>query len=151
MDVNLFVAESIPFGDEAVSTTNPKDPEHTIPDQYYVPPPEQSDEYLTMKVLFPRGEVCQLSETVHYKQGLEGNQIGQWNEKPLLDTMLYTTEFPDGEDMEVVANTAAESIFYHCDASFKYFILFKSIIYPKSMYKSVNKIDGYINFKNQVP
>ena len=42
-NVEVFIVEKIPFGDEAVFTTNPKDPEHVMPDQDDAPTPYQSD------------------------------------------------------------------------------------------------------------
>ena len=54
-DVEEFIVENIPLGDEAVSTTKPKDLEHVILDQYNAPTPNHSDEHLTMELLFPRG------------------------------------------------------------------------------------------------
>ena len=58
-DVEECFVENIPFVDEAVSSTNPKEPERIMPYQDGVPTPEKSDEYITMEVLFPRGKVYQ--------------------------------------------------------------------------------------------
>ena len=82
--------ENIPFGDEDVFTTKLKNPEPVMPYQDDAPTPDQSDEYLTIKVLFPRVKGYQQALIMHHKRDLEGNPIRQHNENPLLDTRVYT-------------------------------------------------------------
>ena len=88
---------------------------------------------------------------MHRKQDLKGNLIGQWNFNPLLNTMVYTTEFPNEEAIEVAVNTATESIFHHCDADGNKFMLFNSIMDHKSAEKPVKKSYDYITRNNQAP
>ena len=76
-------------------------------DQDYAPTPDQSDEYLTMKVIFPSGGVYQQVVITHRKWYLEVYLMGQRIANPLLYTRVWTTEFPDGEVINISANTAA--------------------------------------------
>ena len=43
-NVEELVVENTPFGDEAISTTNPKDTEHVMPEEDDAPTTEQSNE-----------------------------------------------------------------------------------------------------------
>ena len=70
----IFV-ENFHFGDGAVSTTNPKYPEHDIPKQDDASTLEQFFEYLTMIVLFPRGQGYQWAVITHRRWDLEGKLI----------------------------------------------------------------------------
>ena len=94
----------------------PKDTEHVMSEQDDAPTPDQSDEYLVTKLLLTRVEGYQRTVITHHKPYLEGNLIRQQNVNPILDTRLYTTEFPYGEAIEISVNTAADSIFHNFDA-----------------------------------
>ena len=84
-DVEESIVENTPFVDEAVYTTKPRDPEHVIIEQDDAPPPENSNEYLTTKVILPRNEGYQKAVIKQRKWDLEGNLIGQRNTNLMLE------------------------------------------------------------------
>ena len=70
-DVEESVVGNIHFGDEAISTTKHKDPEHAISYQDDAPTPYHYNGYLTMKLLFPIFEGYQLTVIMHRESHLE--------------------------------------------------------------------------------
>jgi hypothetical protein len=63
--------------------------------------------YLTAKVLLPRGEESFKGTVVGRKKGADGNPIGLANSNPILDTREYEVEFPDGTFDSYTANIIA--------------------------------------------
>jgi hypothetical protein len=61
---------------------------------------------------------CDLDDTVR----------GRANAKPLLDTINYETEFPDGKSDEYTANVIAEHMYAQCDIEGRQYNLTEDII-----------------------
>ena len=77
--------------------------------------------------------------------------MGQRNANSLLDIRVYTAYFPDGDTINIDANTAAEYIFHYFELYGNKFMLFKAIMDHKSTEKYFKKSEGYITHKNQAP
>ena len=67
-----------------------------------------------MKVIIPRAKGCQLSVITYRKQELKENLIIKCNVNLILDTRVYTSEFPGGDSVDVLANISADSILQSC-------------------------------------
>ena len=50
----------------------------------------------------------------------EGKDIGNVNYNPLLNTLMYDVEFPDGNIKKYAANIIAENILVNCDSEGHY-------------------------------
>ena len=66
-----------------------------------------------------------------------GELVGTQNNNPILDTHVYTVEFPEGECAEVSANVIAEHMFSQCDPDGRQFQLLQSIVDHKSDFITV--------------
>ena len=78
----------------------------------------------------------------------KGKVIGNANDNPLLNTLMYDVEFPDGNIKKYAANIIAENILVNCDSEGHYSSLMSCIIDHKCDGSAV-KMDGkYIKSKN---
>jgi hypothetical protein len=62
------------------------------------------------------------------KRDRDGNLIGKANHDPILDTRLYTVEFPDGKEAEYSANIIAETRLSMCDEEGNQYLLLNHIV-----------------------
>ena len=85
-DYDVFAEDSEmePFDEEAVK---PEADEFT---------PEAYDEYLTARVMVPRGGEATSAIVRRRKRDHDGQPIGLRNTNPIMDTREYEVEFPDG-------------------------------------------------------
>ncbi len=79
------------------------------------PDTEAYDQYITAKVMLPRGDVLEKAIVTSRKRDANGALIGRANANPLLDTRVYEVQFSDGASSEYSANVIAENIFATVD------------------------------------
>mmetsp|Transcript_29643 Transcript_29643/g.45323 ORF Transcript_29643/g.45323 Transcript_29643/m.45323 type:complete len:103 (-) Transcript_29643:8-316(-) len=79
----------------------------------------------------------------------DGNIVGNYDDNPHLNTMLYDVEFPDGEIREYAANVIAEIMYAQVDADVHMHTMLDSIIedYTKDD-NAVEQGDMYIVTKS---
>ena len=71
---------------------------------------EAYDEYISSKVLIPRGDTVLPAIVKRRKRDENGNLIGRSNTNPYLNTSVYDVEFDDGTVEAIAANQIAENI-----------------------------------------
>jgi hypothetical protein len=86
------------------------------------------DTLINIDVLLPKGEGDALVKVTQCSVDSNGKVIGEFNENPLLNTILYECEFEDGTAKEYTANMIASNIFQEMDADgysslFLYYII----------------------------
>jgi len=67
----------------------PFDEEGTMPEDDDTPDTEAHDQYITAKVMLPRGDVLEKAIVTSRKRDANGALIGRANSNPLLDTRVY--------------------------------------------------------------
>jgi hypothetical protein len=93
---------------------------------------ESLDEYLTAQVILPQGDEMRKATVVSRKRDASGNPMGLANTNPILDTRVYTVEFPDGVAQEYSANVIAESIYSQVDNEGQEFLMLDEIVDHRS-------------------
>ena len=58
----------------------------------------------------------------------DDNVIGRANKNPILDTRGYIVNFEDGDQVELSANTIAQSMYAQCDPDGDQYVMFDSIV-----------------------
>jgi hypothetical protein len=71
--------------------------------------PETGDNYLSAKLMLPKGGVMIKGRMAAQKQDRDGNPIGLANDNPILDTQSYIVDFDNGNQTELTANMIAKS------------------------------------------
>jgi hypothetical protein len=118
-----------PYGDD-VEGNSFLMPEADFVDAAGKPMLQQSfmDTLINIDVLLPKGEGDALAKIMQHSVDSNGKVIGEFNENPLLNTVLYKCEFKDGTMKEYTANMIASNIFQESDADgysslFLYYII----------------------------
>ena len=57
----------------------------------------------------------QAAKVIRWSVDADGQVIGSFNENPLLNTLVYDVEFPDGAIKKYAANIIAENVLTQCD------------------------------------
>ena len=78
----------------------------------------------------------------------DGEIIGIYDNNPILNTMVYDVEFPDGEVREYSANTIAENIYAQVDTGGHSYNIMDGIVYYKKVDNAISKEDKYIVTKS---
>lgn len=71
----------------------PFDEDEIMPEDDELPDTEAYDQYITAKMMLPRGETFEKSIVRSRKCDADGIFIGKANANPLLDTRLYKVQF----------------------------------------------------------
>ena len=74
-----------------------------------------TDMLLRAEVLLPQGEEIKSAKVIARSKDDNGNVIGSYNENPLLNSIIYDVEFPDGEIREYAANMIAQNMYSQID------------------------------------
>ena len=99
--------DDLPFDD--VSTSIPE--EDIIDDQGRpLHPSSVADMMMNSEVLLTQGEENRLSKVIKRSVDSYGKVIGNYNELPVLNTMLYDVQFTDGSIKKYSVNLIAENI-----------------------------------------
>ena len=79
-------------------------------------PSSAADLLMNAEVLPPQGEDNRLAKVIKRSVNSDGKVIGNYNELPVLNTMLYDVQFPDGSIKPYSANLIAKNILMQADS-----------------------------------
>ena len=105
--------DDLPFDE-----VSPSIPEADIIDDQGRPlhPSSAVDLPMNAEVLLPQGEEKRLAKVIKRSVDSDGKVIGNYNELPVLNTMLYDVQFPDGSIKPYSANLIAKNILMQVDS-----------------------------------
>ena len=101
------------------------------------------DALINAEVLLPNDYGTALACVVKRVVGGDGKLIGEYNDNPLLNSLLYECEFDDGTVKEYAVNTIASNIFIESDADGFLSLILYHIIDHKSSGEAVAMADKY--------
>ena len=111
--------------------------------------PDTQDNYVGAKVNLSFGVMMRSGSVKQQDRDSKGELFGTRNSNPILDTLSYKVEFPDGDVDEFIANMIAENMFSQCDDAVNQYHLMSGIVNHKSNYKAVSKSDRYVVIRVQ--
>ena len=76
-----------------------------------------TDGLINAEVLLPIGDSCAMATVISAALDDSGMLIGEHNDNPLLNTLKYICEFPDGTVKEYSANVIATNLFAESDSN----------------------------------
>ena len=106
------------------------------------------DHLIHAEVTLPQGENMQLAKVVGRTRNDDGTQIGTFDIDPMLNTLVYDVQFPDGSVKEYAANTIAENIYSQVDPEGYSLTLLDEIVDFKKDENALNKADKYVTTKS---
>ena len=107
-----------------------------------------TDVLINSEVLLPHGEDLQMAKVLGRTLDKQGRVVGNPDDNPLLNTLMYDVEFPDGNIKKYAANIIAENVLVNCDSEGHYSNLMSCIIDHKSDGSALKDEDGYIKTKS---
>ena len=107
-----------------------------------------TDQLIHAEVHLPQGDSIKAARVIGRSKDSNGQIIGVYDENPLLNTLVYDVEFPDGDIKEYSANVIAENMYAQVDPDGHVHTLLDAIIsYDKSP-TALAKCDMYITTKS---
>ena len=102
-----------------------------------------ADLLMNNEVLLPQGEEKRLAKVIKRSANSEGKVIGNYNELPLLNTMLYDVQFPDGSIKPYSASLISENILMQADSDGLHHQLLEGILDNFKDKRAIEKKDQY--------
>ena len=102
------------------------------------------DALVNAELLLPQGESMAMAKVVRRAVDDDGRLVGTYNENPVLNTLVYEVEFPDGQIQQYAANLIAENILQQVDSSGQHSQRLQGILDVKRERNAVSKKDGFV-------
>jgi hypothetical protein len=107
-----------------------------------------TDHLINAELRLPQGENLQSAKVIGRSKDEHGLNVGTYDSNPLLNTMLYDVEFPDGAIREYSANIIAENIYAQVDTEGHSYNILDGIVDYKKESNATSKSDKYIMTKS---
>jgi hypothetical protein len=107
-----------------------------------------TDTLINAEVLLPLEDSQAIARVVRQMVDSEGKLIGENNDNPLLNTLVYECKFNDGTTREYAANTIASNIFMESIADGFSSSFLYHIVDHKSSGEAIKMADKYITTKS---
>ena len=108
--------EFVPYEDEdmnPISMLNDDDPVDKNGIATFERP--MTDTLINAELTLPHGEVQQSARVISRVIDDNGNYVGNYDDNPVLNTLLYNVKFSDGTVREYTANTIIENMYSQVD------------------------------------
>jgi hypothetical protein len=103
------------------------------------------DRLINAEVQLQLGEKILPAKVVRRALGPDGHVTGEYHENPMLNSIVYEAEFPDGEIKEYSANVIAENMLTQVDSEGFSLTMIEGIVdYRKDEATAVSKADMYV-------
>jgi hypothetical protein len=107
-----------------------------------------TDLLIHAEVLLPQGDTMQQAKVIQRSKSPSGDTVGTYDSNPLLNSILYDVEFPDGAIKEYSANIIAENMYSQIDSDGYSNTLLDSIIDYRSDGNAITKENKYVMTKS---
>ena len=107
-----------------------------------------TDYLIHAEVLLPQGEEFQSAKVKGRSKDINGTSIGTFDSNPILNSIVYDVEFPDGAVKQYAANTIAENMYSQLDHEGHSQSILDSIIDYKTDGNAVQKDKMYVVTKS---
>ena len=107
-----------------------------------------TDYLIHAEVNLPKGEEMQRAKVIGRSKSDDGRILGMYDDNPMLNTLLYDVQFPDGTIKEYAANIIAENMFSQVDADGYSHTILEAIVDHKKDDEAVDRADKYIQTKS---
>ena len=102
------------------------------------------DKLINVEIYVQHGDALEKGKVIGRSIGPDGTTTGQYDDNPILNSVIYDVEFPDGQVKEHAANVIAENMLCRVDEDGFSNALLESIISWKKDDSVVDKVDKHI-------
>ena len=107
-----------------------------------------TDMLIHAEVLLPQGEQVKSAKVKGRAKDGDGNIIGTFDDNPLLNSLLYDVEFPDGTVKQYAANTIAQNMYAQVDVNGHSHVLLDAILDHARDSTAVDCKDKYVTTRS---
>ena len=107
-----------------------------------------TDMLIHSEVHLPQGDTMRSAKVLGRSKGPDGKIIGSYDHNPLLNTLVYDVQFPDGEIREYSANVIAENMYAQVDSDGHVTTLLDAIVDYKKDASALPKSEKYLTTKS---
>ena len=107
-----------------------------------------SDILLNAELHLPSGESEQLAKVVRRAVDKDGRLIGSFDKNPMLNTLVYEVQFPDGTLKHYSANIIAENILQQVDSAGHHSHTLEGILEARKGKKALGKDNAFVVDRN---
>ena len=107
-----------------------------------------ADGLINAEVLLPIGDSKAMATVISCAVDDDGRLIGEHNDNPMLNSLMYMCEFPDGTVKEYSANVIASNLYAEADSNGHASVFLYKIVDHRSSGEAVKMSDKYITSKN---
>ena len=107
-----------------------------------------TDTLISAEVLLPQGEELKSATVIGRTKNDFGQEVGSFHNNPLLNTIIYDVQFPDGSIREYAANVIAQNMYMQVDSEGRSTLLLKSILDYSMDSTAVPMSDKYVTTKS---
>ena len=100
--------------------------------------------------MLPHEKTQQMANFILCTINSNGNIIVTFDENPVLNSLVYDVEFPDGAVKNYVANVISENVLIQVDSSGFYTKALDKIVLHRKLVNAVSMKDEYVNIKRGV-
>ena len=76
---------------------------------------KSADQRIHWKARLPHGDRIEIAKVLGRKRNADGNFLGRAHKNPILDSRVFTVQFPDGDEKDYAYNVLAEQLFEQVD------------------------------------
>lgn len=102
------------------------------------------DRMINAEILLQQGDKMQMGKVVGRAVNTKGHTMGTYDNNPMLNSIIYDVEFPDGEIKEFAANILAENMLTQVDSEGHSIRLMENIVDWKKDATAVPMEDKYL-------
>lgn len=107
-----------------------------------------TDVLIHAEVLLPQGEKIKSAKVIGRSKDDDGKVLGTYDSNPLLNSIVYDVEFPDGAIKQYAANIIAQNMYSQVDANGHQSQLLEAIIDYSKDNTAVDKSDKFVTTRS---
>ena len=142
--------DHVPYSDECDPDPIhlPDDNDPVLPDGTAAFEKPITDHWIHAELNLPQGETLSKAKVIGRAKDNNGEVIGEYDTNPLLNTIMYEVEFPDGDIKEYAANVIAENMYSQVDGDGHQAQIMDSLVDYRKDNTAIDKADMYIHTKS---
>ena len=109
-----------------------------------------TDLLINAEVLLPQGDSQQMAKVIRRSIDSDGFVLGEFDENPILNSLVYDVEFPDGVVKQYAANVIAENVLSQVDTSGFHTQALDCIVLHERLGNAVSHKNAYVTTKRGV-
>ena len=139
--------DHIPYSDECDPDPIhlPDDNDPVLPDGTAAFEKPITDHWIHAELNLPQGETLSKAKVIGRAKDNNGEVIGEYDTNPLLNTIMYEVEFPDGDIKEYAANVIAENMYSQVDGDGHQAQIMDSLVDYRKYNTAIDKADMYMS------